>query len=985
MKTNTKSTSLFASFILAVALFALAGIAGIFFANVSPKAEDAGSGNVARTYYYAELRKSPLAQKFYNVLEEMNAAGDFKNGIAEYDLIGKGALTESEVSGYLDSSALIPVAFGAARDAFYMDHPELFYLDVYKIYISAGEQNGKTVAFINTGDAHNYYLDGIADSEAEVDAMIARYDAAVEALVSGAKAAGSDPVKRIEYVNTEIANNTAYDYGARENGKGGVDYDLTVSTAYGALVNKKAICGGFSRAFKVVMDKLDIPCVLVHGSARSTDDGGYEPHAWNAVMVDGLWYAVDVTYGSGAKNPKKYQLLGDNNFSVNHVEDGVISTSGFELKYPALRPLDYGVTVDANDFELKDSGTIGGKQLGYYGYDESDPNKKELRLGVNFKGKNAKQLLEDGLYLAFNEYGDNWFGMTEYFKFMELNAEVPEWNIDSYSVFDVNGEAITFAVLDVAPDTVYSSIIDYKEKLLYSDELMNSEHVIAKSITYRNEAYGKIDHAPYVQKIVPYGGGIIKKLDTVAVTLEYSEKLVKAEGKENEKVGIAVTGEHDNIQPYIKVENIAFDGDRKVTFDFTPSKKFIHNSERYYFTPTNLVGEKSKLAPEAGSLAFAQKQVVCPKVFNDGRLYMKVFGEPLFVGGEDLSETKFADKNGQPIVGNQRSQMMLVVNYPDAQESKKMEDALYEKGEGKGNLDEGDIKASATYEINLHLCGVVRQVPSGSYMQVGFGLPEGYEGMEGVTFTVYHYKRDSAGKIIEVEEVPCVVTEYGIIATVKSFSPFMICAVDSSKVKTVGKNVYAGVNGIGGTICGEVKTTEITTVKESETVKYALTAEEGYTVGAVTLNGNDITAKVKGSELELGYDDLDAKGNVVDVTFVAKRVQDYREKNNIVIKRPNIIVDKNDMIVAELPNDESIAPVAPSDNGNTGLIVAIVIIAVLLAVGAAVATVLIMRKNKAKSTTSVTVTTSRGSKTVTNGSTKSTTKKKSPTQTRKRK
>ena len=45
-----------------------------------------------------------------------------------------GVLTEQQVSMYLDGDTKVPVALGAARDAFYMDNPDLFYIDVYKLY-----------------------------------------------------------------------------------------------------------------------------------------------------------------------------------------------------------------------------------------------------------------------------------------------------------------------------------------------------------------------------------------------------------------------------------------------------------------------------------------------------------------------------------------------------------------------------------------------------------------------------------------------------------------------------------------------------------------------------------------------------------------------------------------------------------------------------------------------------------------------------------
>lgn len=69
-------------------------------------------------------------------------------------------------------------------------------------------------------------------------------------------------------------------------------YTPYADTPYGLLINKNAICLGYSTTFKLFMDILDIECVIVKGSAYDTK----ENHAWNLVKLDNDWYAVDVTW-----------------------------------------------------------------------------------------------------------------------------------------------------------------------------------------------------------------------------------------------------------------------------------------------------------------------------------------------------------------------------------------------------------------------------------------------------------------------------------------------------------------------------------------------------------------------------------------------------------------------------------------------------------------------------------------------------------------
>ena len=59
------------------------------------------------------------------------------------------------------------------------------------------------------------------------------------------------------------------------------------------------VCEGYSRAFKVLCDLMDIPCILMSGNAHFKESGG--GHMWNYVqMENGAWYAIDVTWDDPA-------------------------------------------------------------------------------------------------------------------------------------------------------------------------------------------------------------------------------------------------------------------------------------------------------------------------------------------------------------------------------------------------------------------------------------------------------------------------------------------------------------------------------------------------------------------------------------------------------------------------------------------------------------------------------------------------------------
>ena len=61
---------------------------------------------------------------------------------------------------------------------------------------------------------------------------------------------------------------------------------------YGALVDGRAVCSGYSSTFQLFMDLIDVECITVHGQGNASR----EEHAWNMVRLDGEWYCVDVTW-----------------------------------------------------------------------------------------------------------------------------------------------------------------------------------------------------------------------------------------------------------------------------------------------------------------------------------------------------------------------------------------------------------------------------------------------------------------------------------------------------------------------------------------------------------------------------------------------------------------------------------------------------------------------------------------------------------------
>lgn len=82
-------------------------------------------------------------------------------------------------------------------------------------------------------------------------------------------------------------------------------------TAWSAFKYGSAVCDGYSRATKLLLNEFGIECDIVVGDAG----GG---HAWNLVKLDGNWYQVDVTWNDGGaswyQNGRKEFLLVTDDF-----------------------------------------------------------------------------------------------------------------------------------------------------------------------------------------------------------------------------------------------------------------------------------------------------------------------------------------------------------------------------------------------------------------------------------------------------------------------------------------------------------------------------------------------------------------------------------------------------------------------------------------------------------------------------------------------
>lgn len=118
----------------------------------------------------------------------------------------------------------------------------------------------------------------------------------------------SSDAQKVLNIYTWITKNIKYNLRAYLKIKG-KKYMSTSQT----LKKRKGICYQYSDLFNAMCGHAGIPSLRVDGYSRgqyyNEDDTFYEPdHSWNAVKLDGKWYLLDLTWGSGYMAQKKQWL-----------------------------------------------------------------------------------------------------------------------------------------------------------------------------------------------------------------------------------------------------------------------------------------------------------------------------------------------------------------------------------------------------------------------------------------------------------------------------------------------------------------------------------------------------------------------------------------------------------------------------------------------------------------------------------------------------
>ena len=349
-----------------------------------------------------DLSEDRMFDDFYNILIEASdndGSNDFliedqyfdgtaeenaffgKNGDGStYITIGKTTCdSEQELQTILDRYS--PYIF-AVTQAFDRDYPDVFWLSGRgsTSYTVETDSNGnKTVTFryllkndkidIRNEDYRN---------ETSIKNAIKQRDSKIDEIIS--EVSGRSLEEKIKYFNEVLTENNEYNTSSDLNTIA-ADCRKCISALEGRTGQNGPVCEGYARAFKVLCDKVNIPCVLVNGNSKTG------AHMWNNVQLGNHWYGVDITWNdpmggaagavSGVEN-EDYLLVGagtiieDEAFEDSHIVENRVSDGGVEfVNGPQLHNIRYSEVIPEETESNKPEETESNKP------EETESNKPE--------------------------------------------------------------------------------------------------------------------------------------------------------------------------------------------------------------------------------------------------------------------------------------------------------------------------------------------------------------------------------------------------------------------------------------------------------------------------------------------------------------------------------------------------------------------------------------------------------------------------------
>lgn len=128
--------------------------------------------------------------------------------------------------------------------------------------------------------------------------------------------------EKVLKINDYFCRNIQYDVAGSDTSD--IMRVIMAHNILGVFAKKRAQCEGIAKAVKVLLNAVDVKCIVAEGTAV-LNDGRQSLHAWNVVKMDGVPYHLDVTHNIGATMGGyvgyDWLNLSDKMIKGNHIPD----------------------------------------------------------------------------------------------------------------------------------------------------------------------------------------------------------------------------------------------------------------------------------------------------------------------------------------------------------------------------------------------------------------------------------------------------------------------------------------------------------------------------------------------------------------------------------------------------------------------------------------------------------------------------------------
>lgn len=286
-------------------------------------------------YLYSQLGENGkiIYEKLYENKENLKTGTyTIQFGNAFYDVL-------SQENG----SDKLQEEYQTAIEAFTYDNPDVFYIDVTKMYINIETIqkifSTKYNVYINSAKDPTYLLDGFTSKE-QIDQCESQVIAVKNQILN--QIAGKNDIEKMRYIHDYLVDTIEYDQTFGEK---------NIYNIYGALVSKTCVCEGYAKASQYLLNEAGLENIIITGTATNSD-GKTENHAWNYVNIDEKWYAIDTTWddpiivgGGKLTNTIRYRyfLKGSSTMNKNHFISTKFTSGGQDFEFPKLSITDYNI------------------------------------------------------------------------------------------------------------------------------------------------------------------------------------------------------------------------------------------------------------------------------------------------------------------------------------------------------------------------------------------------------------------------------------------------------------------------------------------------------------------------------------------------------------------------------------------------------------------------------------------------------------------